>query len=135
MLSSLQADRGLCLQTAAATATVGQSMGSAAKAMEAMGKVADPAKIQATMRQFAIENEKLDMGSEMMGDAIDDAMDDDEMEDETEDVVNQVLDDIGIDLSSKMAHAPRGKLGQSQAAASSSQSEDQDLMARLAALK
>ena len=110
-------------------------MGSAAKAMEAMGKVADPAKIQATMRQFAIENEKLDMGSEMMGDAIDDAMDDDEMEDETEDVVNQVLDDIGIDLSSKMARAPRGKLGQSQAAASSSQSEDQDLMARLAALK
>ena len=124
------------MQTAAATATVGQSMGSAAKAMEAMGKVADPAKLQATMRQFAIENEKLDMGSEMMGDAIDDAMDDDEMEDETDDVVSQVLDDIGIDLSSKMARAPKGKLSQGQAvASSSSQSEDQDLMARLAALK
>ena len=62
------------MHSAAATATVGQSMASASKAMEAMGKVSDPAKMAAIMRQFGMENEKMDMSSEMMGDAIDDAM-------------------------------------------------------------
>ena len=62
------------MTTAAATATVGQSMASASKAMEAMGKVSDPAKIAQTMRAFGLESEKMEMGSEMMGDAIDDAM-------------------------------------------------------------
>ena len=52
-------------------------------------------------------------------------------------VCEQVLDDIGVDLSGKMAAAPRSKLRQGQAEASSSGAsrEDEDLMARLAALK
>ena len=48
----------------------------------------------------------------------------------------QVLDDIGIDLQGKMTAAPRSKLRQGQAAAASTSSQqDEDLMARLAALK
>ena len=49
-------------------------MASASKAMEAMGKVSNPQQIQQTMRQFAVENEKMNMGAEFMDEAIDSAM-------------------------------------------------------------
>ena len=78
------------VQTAAATATVGNSMATASAAMASVGQAANPAKMQQTMQQFAKENAKMDMASEMMGDAVDDALDDDEVEDETDDLMNQV---------------------------------------------
>ena len=90
-------------------------MASAGKAMEGMNAVNDPRKMQETMQQFAKQNAQMDMASEMMDDAIDDAMDDDTLEDETDDVVNQVLDDIGVDLTGRMAAAPQGRLAQQQA--------------------
>ncbi|KAK9811993.1 hypothetical protein WJX73_006903 [Symbiochloris irregularis] len=123
------------MTTAAATSTVGHSMESAGKAMAGMNAVNDPRKIQQTMQQFAKQNAQMDMASEMMDDAIDGAMDDDMLEDETDDVVNQVLDDIGVDLSGKMTAAPRTKLGQHQAAPSHAAEEDDDLTARLGALR
>ena len=79
-----------CVQTAAATATVGNSMATASAAMASVGQAANPAKMAQTMQQFAKENAKMDMASEMMGDAVDDALDDDEVEDETDDLMNQV---------------------------------------------
>ena len=123
-----------CLQTAAATSTVGQSMATAGKAMEGMNAVNDPVRMQQTMQQFAKQNAQMDMASEMMDDAIDDAMDDSDAEDETDDVVNQLLDDIGVDLSGKMASAPRTRVGAAQHAAGS-QEEGEDLTARLGALR
>ena len=86
----LHAKAGCTLQTAAATATVGNSMATASAAMASVGQAANPAKMQQTMQQFAKENAKMDMASEMMGDAVDDALDDDEVEDETDDLMNQV---------------------------------------------
>lgn len=123
------------VQTAAATSTVGNSMQTAGKAMAGMNAVNDPKQIQQTMQQFARQNQQMDMASEMMDDAIDDAMDDDEMEDETNDVVNQLLDDIGVDLTGKMASAPKTRVGSAQQQASSNQDEGDDLLARLGALK
>ena len=47
----------------------------------------------------------------------------------------QVLDEIGIDITSQLAAAPRQKVAQRQAASSSAAVEDDELTARLAALK
>ena len=79
-------------QTAAATATVGASMAKASEAMAAIGRTNDPAAIAATMRQFAQESTKMDMGQEMMDDQLDDVFDSEGAEDETDDVMNQVWD-------------------------------------------
>lgn len=125
------------IATAAATATVGNSMATASAAMASVGQAANPAKMQQTMQQFAKENAKMDMASEMMGDAVDDALDDDEVEDETDDLMNQVLDEIGVDIHSKMATAPRTKVAhaQQQADTEKEDAEADDLIARLSALK
>ena len=125
----------VAMQTAAATSTVSSSMETAGKAMAGMNQVNDPVKMQQTMQQFAKQNAQMDMASEMMDDAIDDAMDDSDAEDESNDVVNQLLDDIGVDLSGKMASAPKGRLAQAQQKQASSSQEADDLTARLGALR
>lgn len=56
-----------------------------------MGKNMTPQEMQKTMQQFAMENQKMDMSSEMIDDAISDALDSDETEGEADDVVSQVL--------------------------------------------
>ena len=52
--------------------------------------------LQKIMREFEVQNEKMEMTSETMGDAIDDAFEGDDEEEETDNLVNQVLDEIGI---------------------------------------
>ena len=50
----------------------------------------------------------------------------------------QVLDEIGVDLTASMATAPKGRSAQRQgqaAASSSKDTEDDDLTARLSALR
>jgi charged multivesicular body protein 2A len=58
------------------------------------------------LMEFARQTEMMEMGSEMMGEAIDMAMDGEEMEEETDGVVNQILDEIGINLDQTMLNAP-----------------------------
>jgi len=65
-------------------------MGTAAKAMAAVGEANDPKEIQKIMMQFQKENAKMDMAGEMMDDALDGAFDTEETEDETDEVMNQV---------------------------------------------
>ena len=76
--------------TAATTATVGQSLGAAGKAMAAVGAAAPPAKVQAAVGAFARESERMGMASEIMDDALEGAMDGEGFEDETDEVVGQV---------------------------------------------
>jgi charged multivesicular body protein 2A len=52
--------------------------------------------LQNIMREFERQNERMEMTSEMMGDAVDDAMGGEDEEEETDDLVSQVLDEIGI---------------------------------------
>ena len=59
-----------------------------------------------TLLQFAKENGKMDMASEMMGDAVDDALDDGEVEDETDDLMNQVCISSNCLYSSCTMHYP-----------------------------
>jgi hypothetical protein len=65
-------------------------MATATGAMSKMQQQMNPAKVQATVQQFAKENAKMEMAQEMMGDTLDGALDDDETEAETGELVNQV---------------------------------------------
>ena len=64
--------------------------------MGVMNKRMNLPALQKIMREFEMQNEKMEMTSETMGDAIDDAFEADDEEEETENLVNQVLDEIGI---------------------------------------
>jgi hypothetical protein len=90
------------------------------------------------MQQFAKENAKMEMASEMMDDTISGALDDDEMEEETGDLVSQVLDEIGIDIGASAANAPtRARAGMAKAKQEeqSVQEDEDELISRLANLK
>lgn len=121
--------------TAAVTGKMGESMAKATEAMAAMGKTNDPAKIAETMQQFQKENAKMEMGQEMMDDNLDGIFDDDDTEAETSDLMNQVLDEIGVDITAQMGSAPAKKIAAPQKVSAAAQDEEDNLTARLAALK
>ncbi|BDA48984.1 Charged multivesicular body protein 2b [Coccomyxa sp. Obi] len=121
--------------TAAVTAKMGESMAKASEAMAAMGQTNDPAKIAQTMQQFQKENAKMEMGQEMMDDNLDGIFDDDDTEAETSDLMNQVLDEIGVDITAQMGSAPAKKVAAPQKVSAAAQDEEDNLTARLAALK
>lgn len=106
-------------------------MASTSKVMAQMGKTLDPIKMQGTMQEFAMQNERMNMAGEVMEDAIDSALDGDDVEDETEELMGQVLDEIGIDLGAAMGTAP----GRKVQVASGRVEEEDDVAARLAALR
>ncbi|KAJ6993596.1 hypothetical protein NC653_016664 [Populus alba x Populus x berolinensis] len=92
------------------------------------------------MQEFERQNEKIEMVTEVMGDAIDDALEGDEEEEETEELVNQVLDEIGIDVNQELVNAPssavaapaaKGKVAQVETTGDEDSGIDSDLQARL----
>ncbi|CAN1827307.1 Vacuolar protein sorting-associated protein 2 homolog 1 [Linum perenne] len=90
------------------------------------------------MQEFERQNEKMEMTSEVMGDAIDDALDGDEEEEETNELVSQVLDEIGIDLvntpsATVSAPAAKNKVAQPESTGNHEDGGglDDDLQARL----
>ncbi|XP_063384088.1 charged multivesicular body protein 2b-B isoform X2 [Cydia fagiglandana] len=117
-------------KTMGANIAIAGAMGTTAKTMGSINKVMNPHQIAKDMEAFKQANARLDMTDEMINDTLDDIMDESGDEEETEGVVNKVLDEIGIEISGKMANAPsvnRGKLGETTA--------DKDIMAQLAKLK
>jgi hypothetical protein len=81
---------------------MGEAMKGVTKAMSQMNRQMNLPALQKIMREFEMQNEKMEMVSEVMGDALDDALGGDEEEEETEELVNQVLDEIGIDINSEV---------------------------------
>ncbi|XP_059050125.1 charged multivesicular body protein 2b [Achroia grisella] len=115
-----------------ANIAIANAMGTTAKTMGNMNKVMNPHQIAKDMEAFKQANAKMDMTDEMISDTLDDIMAESGDEEETEGVVNKVLDEIGIEISGKMANAPsvaRGKIG------ASTTDEDKELMAQLERLK
>lgn len=111
---------------------IANAMGTTAKTMGSMNKVMNPQQIAKDMEAFRHANAKMDMTDEMISDTLDDIMAESGDEEETEGIVNQVLDEIGIEISGKMANAPsvaRNKIGASTSDA------DRDLMAQLDKLR
>lgn len=109
-----------------------------ASSATAMGKVSaamDPSKIAGQMQEFAKQNAKMDMASEMMDDAMEDMFEVDEGE--ADDLVNQVLDEIGVDAVTGAAKAPSHKASTSvqQQQQESDDVKDEEIEAMLAQLR
>lgn len=110
--SQLQAV-SLRIATLKSTQSMAEAMKGATKAMKMMNKQLNLPQLQAIMREFEKQNERMEMTGEVMGDAVDDALGDEDEEEETDALVGQVLDEIGIEVSG-MASAPGNKVKQSQ---------------------
>jgi charged multivesicular body protein 2A len=100
--------RAVSLQISAMASThqLTESIKGATQAMRFMNKTMNMPMLNQMLMEFARQTEMMEMGSEMMGEAIDMAMDGEEMEEETDGVVNQILDEIGINLDQTMLNAP-----------------------------
>jgi charged multivesicular body protein 2A len=140
--SQLQAV-SLRMATLKSTQAMADAMQGATKAMRIMNKRLNMPQLQKIMREFEMQNEKMEMTGEMMGDAIDDAMGDEDEEEESDALISQVLDEIGISLN-EIASAPKGKIGvqstvqeapQAEALGAGSEGINDDLQARLDKLR
>lgn len=85
---------------------MGEAMKSTVGVMGQMNKAMKPEETAKIMQQFQQESMKFDMSEDMMNDALEDMFENDGDEEEEDRIVNQVLDEIGIDISNKMANAP-----------------------------
>ncbi|KAI1242400.1 hypothetical protein IHE44_0005940, partial [Lamprotornis superbus] len=111
------------------------AMSATAKTMQAVNKKMDPQKTLQTMQNFQKENMKMEMTEEMINDTLDDIFDASDEEEESQDIVNQVLDEIGIEISGKMAKAPSAARGLPSASASSTATiSDEEIERQLKAL-
>lgn len=87
------------LQTMKSTAVLGESLEGVTRAMVAMNKTINLPALNATMREFLQENQRMDLTQEMMSDAMEMAVDSDDIATESDDVVNQVLSEIGVEVA------------------------------------
>jgi charged multivesicular body protein 2B len=117
------------------TATMAKSMGVAAQAAGKINAQIDLPALQQTMQQFARETTQMDMADELMGDALDSLFDADGDEEEADAIMGQVLDEIGIEVSGRLASAPRSAIAGTPATATAASADTDALLSRLAALK
>ncbi|KAJ0005880.1 hypothetical protein NQD34_015774 [Periophthalmus magnuspinnatus] len=111
------------------------AMSSTAKTMQAVNKKMDPQKTLKTMQDFQKENMKMGMAEEMINDTLDEVFDDSGDEEESQGIVDQVLDEIGIEISGKMARTPAAGKGVPSAASSSKNTiSDEEIERHLRAL-
>ena len=90
------------MQTLKSTHAMGEAMKGVTKAMGQMNRRMNLPSLQKIMLEFERQNEKMELTTEVMGDAIDDALEGDEEEEETDELVNQVLDEIGINMNEEV---------------------------------
>lgn len=113
--SQLQAV-SLRIQTLKSTQAMADAMRGATQAMRVMNKRMNLPNMQKVLMEFEKQNERMDMTSEMMGDAIDDAMEGEGEDDDADELVSQVLEEIGIATSSQLVSAPDMPVAQAAAA-------------------
>lgn len=109
---SLQASgqiQGLATQTTmmVSNAKIANAMGTTAKTMEKMNKVMNPEQMAKVSQQFTQEHMKLGITDDMIGETLEAALGQDGDSEEEDAIVNQVLDEIGIEVNTKIANAPR----------------------------
>ncbi|KAF0686072.1 Aste57867_22037 [Aphanomyces stellatus] len=75
--------------------------------MAAANKQMDTSRFQKVIMEYEKQSELMGMREEMIQDSLIDAFDDDEIEEEGDAVVDQVLAEIGLDLGTQMADAPK----------------------------
>lgn len=106
------------------------AMQTTTKTMSSMNKVMRPDQIAGTVRDFSQANMRMEMTDEMINDTLDEMLGESGDEDEENAVVNKVLDEIGIEISGKMANIP--STGTSEFEKTTS---DADILARMEKLR
>lgn len=117
--------------------TLASAVATSAKTMADVNRQMNPAQVMQSMQNFEKETATMDMKGELMDDALSSVLDHSDDEAEQDAVVTQVLDEIGIDISGKLAAAPvaRSKLpAQATASSTSRKITDAELEAQLARL-
>lgn len=113
-----------------------ESLGAATKAMGTMNKQINPQELAKTLQEFEKESTKMGMTEEMMDDTLDDLLGESGDEEEEDAIVNQVLDEIGIEITGKLAAAPQHQSDLSSGSKSKNMSsEDKEIEDMLAKLK
>lgn len=107
------------------------AMQTTTKTMASMNKVMRPEQIAGTVREFSQANMKMEMTDEMINDTLDEMLGESGDEDEENAVVNKVLDEIGIEISGKMANIPSTGTAEFEKSTSS----DADILARMEKLR
>ncbi|GMT12961.1 hypothetical protein PFISCL1PPCAC_4258, partial [Pristionchus fissidentatus] len=147
----------LKVQTLKSQEAMASAMKGVTNAMKTMNRQMNLPQIQQIMMEFEKQSEIMDMKEEIIGDAIDDALGDETDDAESEQIVNQVLDELGIQMGEEMGGlvVPSGNIGAAEkagdrakvpigaggipscggSAAASSNDIDDDLQARLDALR
>mmetsp|Transcript_6560 Transcript_6560/g.10376 ORF Transcript_6560/g.10376 Transcript_6560/m.10376 type:complete len:161 (+) Transcript_6560:614-1096(+) len=123
------------MTVAASQQTMIGAMANAGKVMGKVNESMDPAQMAKMMGEFEKQNEMMDTKQEMMDDALDGLFDDDEIEEEADNVTQQVLDELGLDLSAKLATPSAQAPGIKNRVEEDPAAEMDELSARLAALK
>jgi charged multivesicular body protein 2A len=98
----------LRMQTLKSTQAMADAMNGVTKAMGAMNKKLNLPAISKIMKEFERENDKMEMTTEIMGDALDDAFENEGEEDESEELVNAVLDELGCSMNADLVSVPIG---------------------------
>lgn len=115
----------LRMQTLKSTQAMSDAMRGVTKAMAVMNKQLNLPALQNIMKEFERQNEKMEMTTETMGDAIDDAFEGEGEAEETDELVNQVLDEIGCNLTADLVSAPSAVAATAMPAAQESQPQPQ----------
>lgn len=89
------------VRAAGATTSAAQSIAGATKAMGAVNKALDPARMQQTMQDFEKQSTLMSMQQEMVDDVFEGL--DAEWADDDDEVLAQVMDEIGLDVPSVQA--------------------------------
>lgn len=114
-----------------ANIALGEAMGTTAKTMASMNKVMRPEAIAGTVRDFQQANMHMEMTDEMINDTLDDMLNESGDEEESNDVVNRVLDEIGIEISGKMASIPATGSGEFDTSGKRTEKDIADQLAKL----
>jgi len=117
-----------------ATHKMAGSMQVASRAMGEMNKQISPEDLARTLQNFEKESAKMDMSEEMINDTLESVFDESGDEEEQDAIVSQVLDEIGIEISGKLANAPSTSKSLPQASKATAD-EDKEIEEMLAKLK
>mmetsp|Transcript_61937 Transcript_61937/g.86118 ORF Transcript_61937/g.86118 Transcript_61937/m.86118 type:complete len:210 (+) Transcript_61937:105-734(+) len=122
------------LKTAATTTTMVDSMKVATKAAASMNKEMERSNVLQNLKEFERANMEMDMKGEMMDDLLDGIFDDPGADAEVDDIIAEVTGGIALEKSAEM-NAIGSLPAQKPQSTVLPQAEEEDLLARLAALQ
>jgi len=112
---------------------LGAAMATSAKVMGKVNKEMSAASVMKNMQDFARESQKMELKEEMIDEGLDSILGESGDEEEEDAIVSQVLDEIGIQMTGKLAEAPSAPRG--TVSSVGQKVTDSEIEAQLARLK